>query len=77
VGISSLIIFLAATHLRLPNDIFVTLWSEQLFNMYIWVSHQQTRLRKLSTLWSCAAYQQCICLKLGSCFLSGYIFGSP
>jgi hypothetical protein len=44
--------------------------------MYILVSHQQTRLRKLSTLWSCAAHQQCIWLDLGSCLLSGYIFGS-
>jgi hypothetical protein len=50
--------------------------SEHLFNMYISVSHQQTRSRKLSTLWLCAAHQQCICLELGSCFLSGYIFGS-
>ncbi len=76
MGISSLILFLAATHLTLPNDIFVTMWSEQLLNMYILVSHQQTRLRKLSTSWSCAAHQQCIWLDLGSCFLSGYIFGS-
>jgi hypothetical protein len=76
MGISSLILFLAATHLTLPNGIFVTMWSEQLLNMYILVSHQQTRSRKLSTSWSCAAHQQSIWLELGSYLLSGYIFAS-
>lgn len=76
VDISSLILLVAGTNLTSPNGIFVTMWSEQLLNMYILVSHQQTRSRKWSTLWSCAAHQQCIWVDLGACFLPGYIFGS-